>query len=200
MSDHDDTVVTPRDHALVAALRALPDANPQPDLWPELARALGERRDPRRWRSAVPIALAAAVALALLLPRLATRESKVPTMPIATPIAITTPAPPHVNVARDELSDLHLRSQTLERWIAAFSAHAPQNSRDLMAAVEVADLIALVDIQLGATRNDADALPLWRKRVALLEDLATIRSSAFAIAANVDGAIRTAPTSPTQFN
>ncbi len=53
-----------------------------------------------------------------------------------------------------------------------------------MAAVEVEDLIGLVDVQLGATRGDADALPLWRQRVALLEDLATIRVNRYAIAAN----------------
>jgi hypothetical protein len=56
-----------------------------------------------------------------------------------------------------------------------------------MAAVEVEDLIGLVDLQLGGARAPTDALPLWRQRVALLEDLATIRGSAFAIAANDDG-------------
>ena len=58
-----------------------------------------------------------------------------------------------------------------------------------MAAVEVEDLIGLVDVQLGATRDRTDALPLWRQRVALLEDLATIRGSAFAIAASDVGTI-----------
>ncbi len=86
-----------------------------------------------------------------------------------------------------ELADLRRRSQSLERWIAGF-AHAPQDSRDLMAAVEVEDLIALVDVQLGATRDRADALPLWRQRVALLEDLATIRVGAATLAANDTGA------------
>ena len=57
-----------------------------------------------------------------------------------------------------------------------------------MAAVEVEDLIGLVDLQLGGAHAPTDALPLWRQRVALLEDLATIRGSAFAIAANDDGA------------
>ncbi|MEO7064013.1 MAG: hypothetical protein ABI082_09630 [Dokdonella sp.] len=200
MSVRDDTVVTYRDHTVAAALRALPDAGPQPDLWPDLARALGERRAAMRWRYALPVALAAAVALALLLPHLAKREPAEPTAPIATHTATTPPSPLVANTGSDELSKLHLRSQTLERWIAAVSAHAPQNSRDLMAAVEFEDLIGLVDLQLGATRSNADALPLWRQRVALLEDLATIRGSAFAIAANDAGATRTAPTSPTQFN
>jgi hypothetical protein len=94
-----------------------------------------------------------------------------------------------VQAANDELDALRSRSQTLERWVAAVAAHAPQSSRDLMAAVEVEDLIGLVDVQLGATRDRTDALPLWRQRVALLEDLATIRGSAFAIAASDVGTI-----------
>ncbi len=200
MSDRDDTVNPDRDRALAAALRALPDARPQPDLWPELARALGQRRASRKWRYAIPFALAAGVALTLLVPRLATREPQAPTAPVAMDIPATTAMPSSANSARDELSGLRSHSQMLERWISAVSAHAPQDSRDLMAAVEVEDLIGLVDVQLGATRNNADALPLWRQRVALLEDLATIRGSAFAIAANDDGAVRDAPLSPTHLN
>ena len=84
----------------------------------------------------------------------------------------------------DELAQLHKRSQTLERWIAAVAARAPQDGRDLMAAVEVEDLIGLVDVQLGGRSTDADALPLWRQRVALLEDLAAIRGNGVALAAN----------------
>ena len=53
-----------------------------------------------------------------------------------------------------------------------------------MAAVEVEDLIGLVDVQLGGARGDADALPLWRQRVALLEDLAAIRGNGLALAEN----------------
>ncbi|HEV7491793.1 MAG TPA: hypothetical protein VGO25_13395, partial [Rhodanobacteraceae bacterium] len=86
--------------------------------------------------------------------------------------------------AIDEISNLNQRSRTLERWIAAVAARAPQDGRDLMAAVEVEDLIGLVDVQLGGSRGDVDALPLWRQRVALLEDLAAIRGHAFALAGN----------------
>ncbi|GAA0718632.1 hypothetical protein [Dokdonella soli] len=181
------------DRSLAAALRALPDAAPQPDLWPELARVLGERRRPQAWRYAVPVALAAGLALAMLVPRSAIR----PTAPETTPaVAITTPPPNTPAPASatapgtDELAGLHQRSQSLERWIAAFAAHAPQDSRDLMAAIEVEDLIGLVDVQLAAARDNNDALPLWRQRVALLEDLATIRSNAFAVAANDESVAR----------
>jgi len=165
------------DASLAAALRALPDAAPAPDLWPDLARSLEARRR-RPWRYAVPMALAAGIALALVLPKLANRDATAPQP--ATPVANV--AAPAADI--DELSQLHLRSQSLERWIAAVAARAPQDGRDLMAAVEVEDLIGLVDVQLGGARTDADALPLWRQRVALLEDLAAIRGNGVALAAN----------------
>ena len=127
---------------------------------------------------AFKFALAAAVAFALVLPRLVNRGAT--TSQPATPVAhVTAPASPV-----DELSQLHRRSQSLERWIAAVAARAPQDGRDLMAAVEVEDLIGLVDVQLGGAHTRSDALPLWRQRVALLEDLAAIRGNGVALAAN----------------
>jgi len=177
MSHRDALNDRPNDAALAAALRALPDAAPVPDLWPDLARSLG-RRGRRPWRYLVPMALAAGIALALVLPKLADRDATAPQP--ATPVAdVAAPAS-----APSELSQLHGRSRSLERWIAAVAARAPQDGRDLMAAVEVEDLIGLVDVQLGGARTDADALPLWRQRVALLEDLAAIRGNGVALAAN----------------
>jgi len=181
MSGRDGLIEPTPDAALAAALRALPESAPQPDLWPELARALERKRRPRVWRYAIPAALAAGVALALLLPRSPQHETQAPVASTPAPAA-TQPAP----VTTDEIDQLHQRSQTLERWIAAVAARAPQDGRDLMAAVEVEDLIGLVDVQLTAAHGDADALPLWRQRVALLEDLATIRGNAFALAGNGD--------------
>src|SRR5690606_3276377 len=127
----------------------------------------------------IPVALAAGLALAVLWPQPSLRQG----MPAQAPVVAVDSAAP-----RGEIDDLHQRSQALERWIAALAANAPQDSRDLMAAVEVEDLIGLVDVQLGAARDVADALPLWRQRVFLLEDLATIRMGGFAIAANDAGA------------
>src|SRR5262249_10895151 len=147
------------------------------DLWPDLARSL-EARLRRPWRYALPMALAAGVALALVLPKLAHRGAG-PAAP-ATPGANGT-AP---TAGPTEPSQLHTPPQSLERWIAAVAARAPQDGRDLMAAVEVEDLIGLVDVQLGGAHTDADALPLWRQRVALLEDLAAIRGNGVALAAN----------------
>ena len=192
MSGRDSLIDPSPDTTLAAALRALPESAPQPDLWPELAQALLQRRRRRVWRYVLPAAIAAGVAIALLMPRSPVREDSAP--PVASnPATVSSPIATQP-VPAQELTQLHQRSQTLERWIAAVAARAPQDSRDLMAAVEVEDLIGLVDVQLGGTRGDADALPLWRQRVALLEDLATIRGTAFALAENGD-AERTSPAS-----
>jgi len=196
MSDRNGVAMNQADAALAAALRALPQSAPQPDLWPELARALDRKRRPRAWRYLLPAALAAGVALALLIPRSPTRDSEAPRV---ASVPATTSAPDARNVTApapgNEIEQLHERSQTLERWIAAVAARAPQDSRDLMAAVEVEDLIGLVDVQLGGARGEADALPLWRRRVALLQDLASIRGSAFAVAESVSGLGRDVPAS-----
>lgn len=186
MPDRDDTLNMQPQFALADALRALPDAAAPADLWPAITHTLARRQQrARAWRRALPAALAAAVALAVLLPPLA-RRAPAPSFSTAQGAAATSasqPAAMPAPGAEAELGGLRERSQTLERWVAAVSARAPQDSRDLMAAVEIEDLIGLVDVQLGASRNHADALPLWRQRVALLEDLATVRGSAFAIAA-----------------
>lgn len=186
MHDRDGTMNTTPDPTLAAALRALPGAAPQPDLWPDLARSLQrrQRRSVPRARWLVPAALAAGLALVLLWPQATLRQRA--------PDAATAAAGP-ADARVDEIDDLRQRSQALERWVAALAANAPQDSRDLMAAVEVEDLIGLVDLQLGAARNRADALPLWRQRVALLEDLATIRVGGYAIAANDAPASANAP-------
>ena len=189
MHDRDGTMNTASDPDLATALRALPALAPQPDLWPDLARSLQQRRRAPRMRWLVPAALAAGLALVLLWPQATLQRSASESAPAVASQAGT---------RTGEIDELHQRSQALERWVAALAAHAPQDSRDLMAAVEVEDLIGLVDLQLGAARDPADALPLWRQRVALLEDLATIRMGGYAIAAN-DAPAR-ADASPNRIN
>lgn len=178
MSGRDPLDVHPTATPLAAALRALPESAPMSDLWPDLAKSLAARKRPSWRRYAIPFAAAAAIAIALLAPKLATHE------PVQTPIAATSPTTsPGATPDADELVALHERSRTLETWIAAVSARAPQDGRDLMAAVEVEDLIGLVDVQLGGANGNVEALPLWRQRVALLEDLAAIRANGAAFAA-----------------
>ena len=159
--------------ACAAALRALPECRPDRDLWPDLARALQTRRRSRRLHMLVPLALAAGLAAFMLWPR-QTVQPSLPTTPLSTAGKQATHSA--------ELAALQQRSQSMERWISALSHSAAQDSRNLMAAVEVEDLIGLIDIQLGAARDANDVLPLWRKRVRLLEDLATIRASGASVA------------------
>ena len=63
-----------------------------------------------------------------------------------------------------------------------------------MAAAELEDLVGLVDVQLSAARSASESLPLWRQRVALLEDLAAVRSEPFTLAAE---STRTGSATPT---
>jgi hypothetical protein len=186
MPDRSHPDVQPSDTALAAALRALPESAPAPDLWPELAGALARRRRRQRWARALPVAIAAGVAIAMLVPRLSTRDAGRHAGDAPASLASAPEAAPTRN--DDELAALRRRSRTLEDWLAAV-AHAPQDGRDLMAAVEVEDLIGLVDVQLTGARGDADALPLWRQRVALLEDLAAIRGNGLALAGDDAGAV-----------
>lgn len=167
---------------LADALRALPAPESTPDLWPQLANTLQARSRSRRHRRA--LAAVAAIALLALLP-LGFEWSQHPAASITStastaPNATTSPAK---DGAAQELASLRQRSQLLQRWIDA--TPPPVDGGDLMATVEIEDLIGLVDLQLGAVRADTDARVLWRQRIALLEDLATIRSHAsYAVAAN----------------
>ena len=152
--------------ALGDALRALPLAAPAHDLWPALERRLAA---PRRRRWLVPGALAASLLFGLVWTRTLLHDTEAPALP-ATVVA-TTPA------AADALEQLRTHSRELERWLARRPTQTALAASTLMAAAEVEDLVGFVDVQLSAARNDAEALPLWRQRVALLEDLALIRSS-----------------------
>lgn len=171
MNPHDD---------LGSALRALPLAQAPDDLWPRLAAALPPARRRKPLRAAWPVAIAAVLLLALIWPRS-------PLSPPSPSVAETqvTPAP----APADELPALRDRSQDLERWLGVLSRQSPQDARSLMAAAEIADLVGLVDAQLSVARDDQEAVPLWRQRVGLLEDLAAIRSLPVTALANQDAAI-----------
>jgi len=158
------------DDGLGAALRALPAATPPLDLWPDLARRLQTRRR-RAWRRAWPAALAASLLLGLVWSHTALHETTADRADAA-----PTSATAERVASASEIDGLRARSRDLEGWLGALSAQSPQDGRTIMAAAEVEDLVSFVDLQLSAARNDPEALPLWRQRVALLEDLAVIRS------------------------
>lgn len=154
------------DDAFGAALRALPLATPPLDLWPDLARRLQPAR-PRARRYTLPLALAASLLLGLVVSRSVMHD--------VTP-AVDVPATATTIAAPSEIDQLRARSRDIEGWIGALAAQSPRDGRTLMAAAEIEDLVGFVDVQLSAARDDPEALPLWRQRVALLEDLAVLRS------------------------
>jgi hypothetical protein len=175
--------------SLASALRALPPATPPPDLFLQIARTIRHRRSPRqRWM--LPAALAAGVVLGLILIRPASPPSDAT---VRDPRIISSSAP--IETADPmELERLRMRSQNLELWLAALSDDAPRDGRSLMAAAELEDMVGLLDIQLSVASSPSESLPLWRQRVGLLEDLATIRSEPLPLIADAGYAGTTSPT------
>jgi hypothetical protein len=180
------------------ALRALPLASPGRDTWPalaaQLAPAAARRRHGQRSLLAVAAACLLAVAAAFLLHR-----KPVQRQPVATvaPIAASSTAN-GTNVAEaanmtnatntqsrqddGELVAAQARSQSLERWLRDTRKSAsPLPGQDLAAATEIENMIGLVDVELAAA-TPAGELPLWRRRVALLEDLTALRYSNYRLA------------------
>lgn len=202
---------------LPEALRALPQVAPAQSAWPQLAAQLAAKaggapaarvRAKSRRRFLVPVALAAGIALAFV----ATSGLRGPAAPSgavpATATVAQVAASNSANAAKTtnatnpqtaadtgaQLAALQQRSQELEHWLHETArAAAPLSGQDLAAATEIEDMIGMVDLQLGAqTRNGG--LPLWRNRVALLEDLTALRYSSYSLAASSIDAKALTPT------
>jgi hypothetical protein len=195
--------------SLPEALRALPQVAPERSAWPQLVAELAAKgttkpasaaRVPdatqRNWRRAVPAALAAGVLLAagvwpLLQRPAATSITGAATDP-APAASIVTNAANSTNATNPQLAGpagaaarlalLQQHSQALEHWLHETErAAAPLSGQDLAAAAELEDMIGLVDGQLNAAPPESE-LPLWQRRVALLEDLTALRYSSYRLA------------------
>ena len=183
---------------LADALRALPLAAPPEGAWSQLASSLAQSAavaskrpvaPARRYRRfALPAALAAAIVaavIAMLSPHVphATKEiaQVEPAATKARPDASSVHnATNDANATNPELlTDAQNRSHVLERWLRDTGKDsAAQSAQDIAASAEIEDMIGIVDMQLADQPEDNAALPLWRRRVALLEDLATLRYGA----------------------
>jgi hypothetical protein len=196
---------------LPEALRALPQVAPEHSAWPLLAAQLAAQagapaahvRAKSRRRFFVPVALAAGIALAVIATPLLQRTAQVPgPQPSALSTELATIAQPGASTGANaanttnatnpqtaadagaQLAVLQQRSQALEHWLQETAgAAAPLSGQDLAAATEIEDMIGLVDVQLGAQLRNG-GLPLWRHRVALLEDLTALRYSSYSLAAS----------------
>jgi len=177
------------------ALRALPLAAPGRDAWPALAAYLVPPARRRR-RYGAPLAIAAACMLAFVAalslrhmpsavvePQVtatvapAAASSKTNGANVSDETNVTNIHEPAKTDGGDRLAAAQARSQALERWLRdTRRAASPLPSQDLAAAAEIENLIGLVDVELAASSADG-ALSLWRRRVALLEDLTALRYS-----------------------
>jgi hypothetical protein len=193
---------------LPEALRALPQVAPEGSAWPQLAAQLAaqagalDRVIPgRRRRFFVPAAIAAGILLAVIATQQLHRTAPVPgPQPSALSPELATIAQPGASTGTNatntanvtnpqtavdvgvQLAALQQRSQALEHWLhETAGAAAPLSGQDLAAATEIEDMIGLVDVQLGAQLRNG-GLPLWRNRVALLEDLTALRYSSYSLA------------------
>jgi len=197
---------------LPEALRALPQVAPAQSAWPQLAATLAAQgardRVKQRRRHLLPAAIAAGIALAVaattllhfspqpsaLGPQLATVSQ--PAASSSTNAANTTNAT-NPQTAIEQLAALQQRSQELEQWLRETTrAAAPLSGQDLAAATEIEDMIGMVDMQLGAQQSNG-GLPLWQRRVALLEDLTVLRYSSYSVAASGIDAKALMPTNGT---
>lgn len=184
--------------SLASALCGLAQVQPETSLWPTLAASLLQRQKParKRWSYALPAALAASIVLLAL--ALFWRAANTPQDTSAThsDIALNpTPSDPKSLDAMTQINALRQQSQVLEGWLSA-ARNSNSSARDLLASSEIEDMIGLVDVQLAASDKQTDTLPLWRQRIALLQDLAALRYTGASLAANgVSG--ETVPTSPT---
>ena len=200
----------PAPTSLAEALRALPPLAPPADAWAEMAQKLAREpapaarrpatvlRDARRYiwpigiAAALVLATSAVTALRMQHPQelehaeaaqVAATESGAAASSVHN-VANSTNSHDASSTAAADLATLQSRSRSLERWLRdTGAASAPQSTQDLAASAEIEDMIGLIDVQLGAA-DPADAnaeLPLWRRRVALLEDLSTLRYSANAL-------------------
>lgn len=166
----------PEDDGLGDALRALPLAHAEHDGWPTLAAALQARRaparrSPRRWHWLAGAGLAASLLLAALLP-----------WSTQAPLPVVAEQQPAATEPMTELAWMQRRSSELEAWLAELPTPPVRDGRSALARIEIEDLIGLVDLQLDASRSADEALPLWRQRVDLLEDLSMLRGASFGYA------------------
>jgi len=202
------------------ALRALPQLSPAESTWAQMAARIARepglvnaapRTRERRSRRYAWIGIAAALVLAfsaaaILQMQTALKHAEVVARTTATDsgtaasyvhnAANSTNSHESSSAPPASLVYLQTRSRALEQWLCDTSAaSAPQSARDLAASAEIEDMIGLLDVQLGAAdAADADTvLPLWRRRVALLEDLSTLRYSANALSLDNDIAASDAP-------
>src|SRR5687768_16245987 len=165
MPDHD---VMREPDSLAAALAALPLETPDPGGFARIEATLARRR--ARAHLVRGLALAASLAAIALVPIVMLRDRSAAPTETLPAIATTTEA------ARDPATRLALieQNQQLEAWVQA--QDEPFDGATAYASAELEDLIGMLDVQLSATHDAAAEDTLWRQRLDLLNELASVRS------------------------
>ena len=178
--EHDD--MNHRHDDIARALRALPLESPQPGGFARIEAALAARR--RRALLVRGFALAASLAAIAIVPLVLLSRGGTP--PAETPaLAVADePAPETAEVATRRA--LIAQNQELEAWVRA--QDEPFDGASAYASAGLEDLIGVLDAELARTQDHAREDTLWRQRLGLLEELASVRSGGVARYATNDDA------------
>jgi hypothetical protein len=175
---------------LGAALRALPMASPNGDVWSGIAAQLAPPVRARRARLVWPTAIAACALLAIAVVLMRYHAPTTATVANTSPSSVVNATTETANVDETNAANgtnthlvvLQTRSRELEQWLhQTADAATPLPGNDLAAAGEIESLIGIVDVELAAPKQH-DAEKLWQRRVNLLEDLTTLRYSNYRLA------------------
>lgn len=160
---------------IAEAFARLPLETPERSAWPRLAERLAAA-DARRPRPRWPFAMAAAAALlvALVLPRLQTEDAPGVT---GQPVARATDA--------DTLPALMQESARLEHVIAAVSNDQAGSASAMVLGLQLEDELQRLDATLSQPGLEDEARrALWQQRVGLLRDYASLQGTRQVLAAD----------------
>ena len=157
---------TPRPFlSLTEALARLPLEAPERSAWPMLSERLHARRQRPLW----PFAAAAALLV------LAFAPGHLPLAPIAT-TSMTTDT---------RLSTLMDESARLERLLGAARDDGASSASAAAMSLTLEDQLTALDAQLqGKATDPASQIALWRRRILLLREAASLEASRHYLAAN----------------
>ena len=172
--------------SLAAALAALPLETPDAGGFARLRESIERRR--RRARLVRGLALAASLAAIALVPVVLMQQRGDVSVPDAEHVAsasVTATGSP-VDARRSALIE---QNEQLEAWVRA--QDEPFDGASAYASAELEDLIGALDAELTANHDDTREDALWRQRLALLDELARVRSAGVTrLATNDAGFVR----------
>lgn len=168
--------------SLSESLRQLPELEPPPGGWSDLARRLDAPRVRRRRATWKPVLLAAA-ASAVITSSVTMQIMKRPDARPAAPSAATTASQKATLAATDpRVARLMSRSQELERVLAQVRPETSVWDASLQARTQTIERgLSYVDVQLNyaqANGQSEQALRLWENRVQLMTELVATHRNA----------------------